>query len=152
MEDDQAAESLVRHLRTRGYVILAIAEQEAVGRLATVRLTPPNEPETGVVVDLLFASSGIEAEIVGAAEDIELVEGLAMPVARIGHLIALKVLSRDDERRPQDLADLRVLLKAAAPEEITMARESLELVRVRGYNRNIDLLSSFERLLVDPSI
>ena len=152
MEDDQAAESLVRHLRTRGYVVLAIAEQEAVGRLATVRLTPPNEPETGVVVDLLFASSGIEAEIVGAAEDIELVEGLAMPVARIGHLIALKVLSRDDERRPQDLADLRVLLKAAAPEEITMARESLELVRVRGYNRNIDLLSSFERLLVDPSI
>ena len=151
IKDDQAAESLVHHLQIRGYVVLAIVEQEAVGRLATVRLTPPEETKAGVVVNLLFASSGIETEIVREAEEIELVEGLAMPVAQIGHLIALKVLSRDDERRPQDLADLRVLLKAAAPEETALARESLELVMARGYARNRDLLSDFERLLEAPS-
>ena len=78
---------------------------------------------------------------------VDLVEGLAMPVARVGHLIALKVLSRDDERRPQDLVDLRNLLKAAPPQEITLARESLELVLARGYNRSRDLISDLEQLL-----
>ena len=33
-----------------------------------------------------------------------------MGVARTGRLIALKVLSRDDIKRPQDIADLRALL------------------------------------------
>jgi predicted nucleotidyltransferase len=152
VEDDRAAESLVHHLQNRGYTILAIVQQEATGRLATVRLTPPNEPETGVVVDLLFASSGIEAEIVSIAEELDLVEGLAIPVARVGHLIALKVLSRDDEHRPQDLADLRVLLKAASPQQIKLARESLDLVVVRGYNRSRDLISDLDQLLETQSL
>ena len=55
--DDSAAESVVNHLVRRGFVVLAVVEQEAVGRLATVRLVPPSQTEEGVVVDLLFASS-----------------------------------------------------------------------------------------------
>jgi len=36
---DAAAEALIHSLRARGYGIEAVVEQEAVGRLATVRLT-----------------------------------------------------------------------------------------------------------------
>lgn len=59
------------------------------------------------MLDVLFASSGIESEVVGSAELLEVLPGLTVPVARIGHLIALKVLSRDDRDRHQDIADLR---------------------------------------------
>ena len=63
---------LIHKLRARNYRIEAVVEQEAVGRLATVRLTRSSEPNAPVV-DLLFASSGIEPEIVAEAEPIELV-------------------------------------------------------------------------------
>jgi len=89
-----------------------------------LRLTLSSEPHAPVV-DLLFASSGIESEVVAEAEPIDLLPHLRMGVARTGHLIALKVLSRDDVRRPQDLVDLRVLLRVASPAELTRARQSL---------------------------
>lgn len=43
-------------------------------------------------MDLLFASSGIEHEIVAAADPLEVLPDLTVPVARTGHLIALKPL------------------------------------------------------------
>ena len=114
LASDAQAEALINQLRAYGYRIEAIVEQSAVGRLATVRLISSKEAGAPVV-DLLFASSGIEAEIVAEAEPIELLPGLTMGVARVGHLIALKVLSRDDIARPQDLVDLRALLGRRAP-------------------------------------
>lgn len=42
--DDRAAENLVRELTGRGYRLTAIVEQEATGRLATVRLEHRNAP------------------------------------------------------------------------------------------------------------
>ena len=57
------------------------------------------------VIHLLFASSGIEPEVVAEAEPIELLPNLTIGVARTGHLIALKVLSRDDVRRPRAVPD-----------------------------------------------
>src|SRR5688572_14083173 len=59
---DADAERLVVSLKERGFAILALVEHEALGRLATVRLVSHGEAAAGVVVDLLFASSGIEAE------------------------------------------------------------------------------------------
>ncbi len=50
---------------------------------------------------MLFALSGIEREVVAAAEPLELLPALTTSVARIGHLIALKVLSREDIERPK---------------------------------------------------
>ncbi len=79
-------------------------------RLATVRLAPADESPLGTVIDLLFAVSGIEPEIVAAADPVEAVPGFIVPVARIGHLVALKVLARDDRTRPQDRVDLGALL------------------------------------------
>lgn len=66
--DDAQAEQLVRKLSSRGFTILALLEQEAVRRLATVRLVPPGESAAGIVVDLLFASSGIEPELAAEAD------------------------------------------------------------------------------------
>lgn len=143
---DAEAEALVHLLRARRYSIEAIVEQDAVGRLATVRLRRSAEPEPPVV-DLLFASSGIEREVVSEAESIELLTNLSIRVARTGHLIALKVLSRDDIGRPQDIADLRALLRVAPATELDRAREALALIAARGYHRGRDLASALKLLL-----
>jgi hypothetical protein len=45
----------------------------------------------------------------------EIVPGLSQPSATTGHLIAPKLLARDDQTRPQDFMDLRALRKAHQP-------------------------------------
>jgi hypothetical protein len=150
LSTDGEAEALIRRLGAHGYRIESLVEQEAVGRLATVRLTPSAEPGSPVV-DLLFASSGIEPEVVADAEPLDLLANLRMGVARTGHLVALKVLSRDDATRPQDLVDLRALLRVASPAEIERARRSLALIAARGYDRGNDLLTDLGAVLPPPS-
>ena len=140
--DDSDAEALVRALQVRGWRVVAAIEQAAVRRLATVRLAPADESPLGTVIDLLFAVSGIEPEIVAAADQIEAVPGFTVPVARIGHLVALKVLSRDDRTRPQDRVDLGALLDRADLEAVNEARAALALVTQRGYQRERDLLGA----------
>lgn len=134
--DDATAERLVHELAGRGYSVLASLEQEDVGRLATVRLGAP--PDEGIVVDLLFASSGIEPEIVAAAEALEVLPGVTVPVARTGHLVAQKVLA-ENPGRPQDRADILALLREASPEERMRARDAVELIGQRGFARGRDL-------------
>jgi hypothetical protein len=143
---DAEAESLVRWLLGRGYSVLATVEQQAMGRLATVRLLPPGEDVEGIVLDLLFASSGIEPEVTTTSEALEILPGLELPIARTSHLIALKVLSRDDVRRPTDLADLRSLIKRASPTDLQEVERLLVLITERGYHRGRDLLPSFQQL------
>jgi predicted nucleotidyltransferase len=144
---DREAESIVFHLQALGYRILAVLEQKATARLATVRLRPPGEREGGVIVDLLFASSGIEPEITQAAEVLEIVPGLRAPVATLGHLMALKVLARDDRERPQDFDDLRALLAEAEPRDVDDARAALRLIEERGYHRGRELLPELEKIV-----
>lgn len=147
---DSQAEKLVRDLRARGYTLVEHLEQDATGRLATVRFIAPGEEEEGVLVDLLFASSGVEPEIVARAEELELAPGIKLPIATTGHLIALKLLARDDRLRPQDFDDLRALLREASPEDVGQAREALQLIIERGYNRGrSDLLEQLEQLVAD---
>ena len=149
LNDDAEAEALVRDLQLKGYAVLDIIEQDAVGRLATVRLQPPGEARSGLVLDLLFASSGIEREVVESAETLEVLPGLTVPVARTGHLIALKVLSRDDRTRPQDVGDLRALLDRATPEEHDCAREALRLIESRGFHRDRQLMPMLDELIAE---
>jgi predicted nucleotidyltransferase len=146
---DPQGEALIRDLQGRGYGVLAIVEQEAAKRLATVRLAAPGESPGGVVVDLLFASSGIEPEIVASAEPMEIMAGLTLPVARVGHLVAMKVLARDDRRRPQDAADLRAMLVKATREDLDLARAALLQITRRGFHRGLDLVLALERALLD---
>ena len=123
--DDADAEALVHDLVAGGYRVLASLEQESLGRLATVRLEAPGEGPEGVVVDLLFASSGVEADVVRAAELLEVFPGLAVRVARGGHLLALKVLSKSPSR-PQDPIDIAALLRAADASDLREARDAVQ--------------------------
>ena len=129
-----------------GYEVSGVLEQSVVGRLATTRLVPPGLKGSGVVVDLLFASSGIEPEVVEAAEHILILKDVSAPVATIGHLIALKLLS-EGKRRPHDAADLVALSKAASPFDFAQARSAVRLIAERGYNRGRDLETALSALI-----
>jgi len=144
---DLDAEQAVHALQRRGYRIDALVEQEAAGRLATARLAPPQEDDAGIVLDVLFASSGIEPEITEAAEELEVFPGLRVRVAGVGHLLALKLLSRDDRTRPQDRADLVALLRAATRADVEEARGAVALIQARGFHRDRDLSRDLERLI-----
>lgn len=142
--DDREAEAVTRGLLASGYRVLATLEQEAAGRLATVRLASRGEEAEGVVVDLLFASSGIEPEVAGRAELLEILPGLRVPVARAGHLLALKVLAVSPER-PQDEVDIVALLRDATPADLEEARAAAALIVERGYHRGRDVSADLAR-------
>lgn len=141
---DPDAEALISDLRARGYFVDAIVEQQSVGRLATVRLLV-EEDDAPVNVDLLFASYGIESEIVAAGSRVEVSPGLEIPVAAAGHLCALKLLATN-ENRPQDALDLAALRQVMDAAEWTRAAEAVALIEARGYNRGRDLRSALAQL------
>jgi hypothetical protein len=142
--DDRQAEALVGGLVPRGYRVVAILEQEGTGRLATVRLEHASAP--GVVVDLLFATAGVEPEVVAGATPLQVLDGVVLPVASVGHLLALKTLSTDDSKRPQDRVDICALLGVATAADVQVAEEALTAMTQRGCNRGRDLLVMFARL------
>ena len=144
--DDPAAEALVGDLRAQGYHLETTLEQEALGRLATARLTPPGLSATGIVLDLLFASSGLEPEVCEAAERLEILPGVTVPVARAGHLVAMKLLSRADHRL-QDEIDLRNLAVVLTAEDIELARLAVARIAAVGANRGRELAADLTRYL-----
>jgi hypothetical protein len=144
--DDTDAELLVAKLRERGYRVLAAVEQVATGRLGTVRLVGESGDGDGIVTDLLFASSGIEDEIVEQAISTMVVPGLVLPVACVGHLIAMKLLARDDRRRPADADDLAALSVVATERDWAVAGTAVGLIVDRGFGRGRDLTLAFREL------
>ena len=146
VESDREAERLVGDLRGAGYEILETVEQETTGRFATARLLPPGGDPGGVIVDLLFASSGIEPEVVATAEPLEVLPGLTVPVAGLPELIALKLLARDDVTRPQDAGDLVALAHLATARDFESVRQLLHLIEDREYHRGRDLSGELDRL------
>jgi hypothetical protein len=81
--------------------------------------------------DLFFSLAGIESEVARAAERMTVVPGLALPVARRGDLIALKLLS---PRRARAASTTGVtcgrLVAGAAPRDIDRARARHRLARL----------------------
>lgn len=142
---DNDAERLVRDLQQRGYETRELIEQEATGRLATARLVRREPP--AILIDLLFASSGIEGEIAGAALMTEAFPGVHVPVASRAHLMATKLLARDDRQRPQDHDDLVALLRDAREADLSETRRAVDLITERGFNRHRDLRRSLDELL-----
>jgi len=141
VDTDEHAEELIHVLASHGLRMVGLVEQEAVGRLAMVRLST----EDGLSVDLLIASSGIETEVVEKAEPLEVVQGVLLPVARIGHLIALKLLSVAPGRET-DVADLRNLAAVATQEEWNLASEAVAQIQERGFARGRTLDSELHTL------
>jgi predicted nucleotidyltransferase len=146
VDDDTDAELLVAKLRVRGYRVLAAVEQVATGRLGTVRLVGESAGADGIVTDLLFASSGIEAEIVEQAISTMVVPSLVLPVACVGHLIAMKLLARDDRRRPADADDLAALSVVATERDWAVATTAVDQIVDRGFSRGRELRVAFLEL------
>jgi predicted nucleotidyltransferase len=139
---DVEAEAVVRQLGRRGFTPFASIEHDVAGRLASIRLRADHPAaHRGIVVDVLFASSGIEQELVAAATREAVFDGVEVAVPRVGHLIALKLLSESD-RRLQDRIDLQGLLAVSDAAELAVAREAVRLIRTRGYHRGRDLEAS----------
>jgi hypothetical protein len=133
----------VVRVRQLGYEIETTLQQTVQQRLSTIRLKRRGR---GPLVDLLFAACGIEAEVVQAAEPLEIRSGLIANVAQVGHLIAMKLVSRDDERRPQDRIDLSMLAQVANATEWERAETAIHLVAKRGYARKRNLQAALDEL------
>lgn len=146
---DQEAERVALVLRMRGYTDhpKGAAIERSDGRLATIRLISPpvDEDGAGVQVDLLVACAGIEPEVVAASQLLEVMPQVYIPVARSGHLVAMKVLAA----RPQDLEDIRMLLRQMGEADLELAQESLVLIERRGFleDSTRSLLAELGRLL-----
>ncbi len=143
---DAEAETVIRNLLRSGFRLLASLEQETTGRLATVRLIAPSPGDDGAVVDFLFASSGIETEVVDGATVEEIAPGILIPVASTPHLIAMKLLS-ERPSRPQDAGDLLALLGAADSQDLETVSKAIELIANRGAGREKDLQATFRKFI-----
>lgn len=139
---DAEAEALVHALGGRGYRAVASVEHETQKRLATVRLLSAD----GVKVDLLFASSGLEPEIVDRAVTVDLGVAGDVPVARSEELLSMKVLSMNDERL-QDRIDAQQLLRHNPTIDLASVRQNLALVHDRGFDRDQNLGTKLAGLL-----
>lgn len=135
---DAEAEGVVHGLVHRGYRVGAILEQRANGRMATVRMFSPPGASVEPDCDLLFATCGIETEIVREARVVPLGRGRGLPVARRPHLIAMKLLSVGPGR-PNDVGDLVAMLSSVSARELGEVRTCLDLITLRGYGRGKDL-------------
>lgn len=146
VRSDEEAERLVSRLARLGYPVEQALEHSDTARLTTVRLRLPRSSSPEPDIDLLFFSSGIEAELVKAARPMTVL-GVPLRVATIGYLLALKLLASDEEKRPQDRIDIRALLEAAGPDDIAEARSAVALITDRGCHRGKDLVAELEAAL-----
>lgn len=101
------------------------------------------------MVDLLFGTAGIEAETVQGADLLEILPGVRLPVAGAGHLVALKLLARDDRTRPQDAGDLRALGEVLDAAGQQTARTAVAQIVARGFARGRPLAELLESYLAD---
>lgn len=144
VRSDPDFERLVGRLRALGYEVAALVEHQTHGRLATVRLLS----RSGVVVDLLGASCGLEPEIVARATPVDFGFERAVPVARAEDLLAMKVLSMT-ARRLQDRIDAGSLLSMNRELDLDAVRVALSTIQSRGFGRGQDLSSKLQSLLDD---
>lgn len=140
---DEEATQYVYRLRQIGYEIVSALERTSPQRLSTIRLRREGQ---GPIVDLLFAICGIEPEIVHAARPLDIGAGIVVDVAQVGHLMAMKLVSRDSKRRPRDQQDLVDLAGVADEAEWQRARDAIELIDERGFSRGRDLRAGLAEL------
>lgn len=117
------------------------------GRVLGVRLLSPQlDEDERAIVDVLTDCAGIDQEIVAAAEALEVLPNVFIPVAQPEHLIALKILAG----RPQDLEDIRVLFREVGTAKLQAVHQALELIEVRGFSEGKDLPAELAKLLDTP--
>lgn len=143
---DSEAEALALAFQADGYKLAQVLEQTSKKVIATLRFLVPWDNSQDPGLDLIFGSTGIESEIVAAAEHVEVLPRLVLPVARRYHLIAMKVLAENDHRA-QDRIDLKELILPATPQELELTREALELIHQRGFSRGKSLIKRLDKFI-----
>jgi len=139
--DDSSAEALVHFLIQAGYELLATVEHDKTGRLATARLRDAD----GVVCDLVFATCGIEHEVVASAEELEILPTVSVPTASAESLLAMKTLSVT-ARRARDLDDIRAIVRQNPDLDEARVTALLQLIEERGCARGQNLLEKWRGL------
>jgi len=114
---------------------------------AMTSLEVPAAPLAGLRLDLLFALAGIEVEVATGAERTIVVPGLELPVARLGDLIALKLLAAREPEREHDRRDLRALVNRASSKDLSRARWSIDLLIARSMVPTGELERALEQLM-----
>jgi len=97
-------------------------------------------------VDFLFASSGLEHEIISRASTFEFPGVGTIPVAEAEELLAMKVLSMT-ERRLQDRIDAQQLIVSNPQPDLNRVRDNLRLITQRGFDRGENLEAKLASLL-----
>ncbi len=144
VDDDPGAEAVVHAFSSRGWRVAAVVEHDSAGRMATARMQrPTSRGDAAVMVDLLFASSGIEGDIVRAAESLVVMPSLTVRTASVGHLLVMKLLAVD-ARRQQDGIDIERLLEVATSGDLEQARLAAQDVVARGFGRGRDLVTMLD--------
>jgi hypothetical protein len=143
--DAEAQRVVLALTAAAAFSIVALVEQEATGRIAMVHLRHAG----GVRVDLMFASCGLEADIVSRAEVLPLVPGLSIPVAAAIDLVAMKVLSFHPLRRATDLQDLMALVPTLSQTERVAVAAALRAIDAAGCGRNLDLQARWAEVVAN---
>lgn len=139
---------LLEFLKARGYskpqVLMHVSPTRRMGWRV---LLPASSAGNFTPLDLLSSACGIEVEIVSRSKKIELLPGLTLPVASLGDLIAMKILSQNSADRIQDRADVLALLRSASPDDRQVAQDALTHIAQSGLAAGRDLASDFAELL-----
>ena len=156
VDGDGAADRVSAHLMRRGYRLIKLLLRDDAHRVATLRLQPPVPEGVDVVaaelpiLDCIFATCGIEPEIVAEATETEVLTGVRVKTASIAHLVVMKLLSECPER-DKDRRDLRHLLKLARPHDLRDVERLIRLVKTRGFSRGKDLRAVLQRFVGESS-
>jgi hypothetical protein len=118
--DDVATGALAAALQVRAHSVYRVPD-EKLGQIVLVHAKLPQTGPSGVLFDLLPRACGFEAELVAAGRRLDVFD-VSVPVARIGHLIALKVKVIAGLNRAKDRRDLRALLAQALDAALNRAR------------------------------
>lgn len=95
--------------------------------------------------DLVFATSGIEREVVASAETIELFPEFAVPTATVEALLAMKVLSAVPAR-PRDWGDIQAMVRENPNLDEALVLHLLGEIEARGYGRQQALVNKWHAL------
>lgn len=136
---------LADRLHTAGSVGVCHWESLDTGRVSLIRSHFLGSAR-GVRLNLLAVWSGIGQRIVAASTLLD--AGIVVPVARLGHLLALKTLAGRD----QDLRDFPPLLAHATACDVNDAREVLADMRIPGRDLLAELAERFERCKGDGDL
>lgn len=140
--NEQEAEKIVKYFITSGFKLETLLENKFNHSISTVRLK--DFADTSYFIDLIFAASGIEQEVVAQSTEVEVLPDFYLPVATIPGLVVMKLISFDPEIRPTDGVDLNNLISAMSKSDEVKIRELIDLVNKRGYNRGKDLGKSLD--------